>query len=142
MKPISRLAHEFLIAAFIGVIAGQANATPAANTLGLSPVHHLPFQVSSCELLGKSFGTLSAGGVIRFQGQNYSIDASHASGDLILYRGPKVKATFRTSHSRLVAEGDNGEPIRIGDDVAGTLRIEVAGHVLTMPAHEHCTIFE
>jgi hypothetical protein len=61
---------------------------------------------------------------------------------LILFTGPNVKATFRASHGRPVDEGDNGEPLRIGVDVAGTLRIAVAGRVLTVPAREHCTIFE
>jgi hypothetical protein len=142
MKPIFRFVRAFLIAALIGVAAGATDATSAAEPLGLSPVHHQPFQVSSCEILGKSFGTLLAGGNIRYQGENYPVDASHVSGALILFTGPNVKATFRASHGRPVDEGDNGEPLRIGVDVAGTLRIEVAGRVLTVPAREHCTIFE
>jgi hypothetical protein len=142
MKPSFRIARAILMAALIGVAAGAADATTAADATGLSPVHHRPFQVSSCELLGKSFGTLLAGGDIRYRGRNYPTDASHASGAVILFTGPNVKATFRASHGRHVDEADNGEPLRIGADVAGTLSIEVAGRVLTVPAREHCTIFE
>ena len=137
-----RFVRVFLIAALIGVAARAADATTATDALALSPVHHRPFQVSSCQLLGKSFGTLLAGGDIRYRGQNYLVDSSHVSGALILFTGPNVKATFRASHGRPVDEGDNGEPLRIGVDVAGTLRIEVAGRVLMVPAREHCTIFE
>lgn len=130
-----------MIAAWIGVGAA-ANAATADMGSGLSPVTARPPQVSSCVLVGKSFGILEAGGKIRFQGQNYAVDSSLGSVDQITYLGPKVKATFHSAHGRHVGEGENGEPLGAAGDVAGTLRVELAGHVITVPARERCTIFE
>lgn len=123
-------------------MAGGANAPTADNAVGLSPVHVRPLQVSGCVLVGTSFGTLEAGGSLRFRGQDYAVDSSHGSGDRIVYRGPNVKATFYSAHGRPVGEGESGEPIGAAGDVAGVLRVEVAGRVLSVPAREHCIIFE
>ena len=141
MNRVFQIVQTSLIAAWIGVGAA-ANAVTLDKGSGLSPVHVRPPQVSSCALVGKSFGTLEAGGTIRFQGQNYAVEFSQASADRITFLGPKVKATFHSAHGRHIGEGENGEPIGVAGDVAGTLSIEVAGRLLTVPAREHCIIFE
>ena len=141
MNRVVQFFQASFIAAWIGVGAA-ANAATADKGSGLSPVHVRPPQVSSCVLVGKSFGTLEAGGTIRFQDQNYAVDSSRGSVDQITYLGPKVKATFHSANGRPIGEGENGEPIGVAGDVAGTLSIEVAGRLLTVPAREHCTIFE
>ena len=130
-----------LIAAWLGAGAA-ANTAAADNSVGLSPVRVRPLQVSGCVLVGKAFGTLEAGGDLQFAGRNYAVATSHGSADRIEYLGPNLKATFRSAHGRHVGEGENGEPIGAAGDVAGTLRVEVAGRVLTVPARERCIIFE
>ena len=141
MKTTFKIVSACLMTAWIGVGAA-ANTATADDAVGLSPIQVRPLQVSGCVLVGKSFGTLEAGGVLRFRGQNYTVATSHGSADRIVYLGPNVKATFRSAHGRHVGEGENGEPIGAAGDLAGTLRVEVAGRVLTVPARERCIIFE
>jgi len=141
MKRIFQIVQASSIAAWIG-IGAAANASTTDHAVGLSPTHVRPPQVSTCVLVGKSFGTLEAGGFIRFRDRNYPVDTSQGSADEIQYVGPNVKATFHSAHGRHVGEGENGEPTGMAGDVAGTLSIEVAGRIFTVPASEHCIIFE
>ena len=123
---------------------GAVNAAPsvAAPDSSLTPVHPRPAQVSGCKLVGKAFGTLEAGGEVIFKGDSFKVSESHGQPDRIVYSGPKVRAVFTPRHGRAVVEGDNGMPNGAGPDVSGTLRIEIAGTVITTNAREHCDLFE
>jgi hypothetical protein len=93
-------------------------------------------------VVGKAFGTIAAGGEINFKGERFEVTESHGQPDRIEYSGPKVRVVFTPKRGYYVAEGDNGSLERSGPDVPGTIRIEIAGYVITTSAREHCIMFE
>jgi hypothetical protein len=124
--------------ALVSAILPALNATgaprvplrPAPDT-SLTPVHHPASQVSGCELIGKAFGTVSAGGEIIFKGEKFEVTESHGRPDRIVYSGPKVRAVFTPKRGHKVSEGENGAPDGTGPDAPGTVRIEIAEFVIT-----------
>lgn len=117
-------------------------STVSAPSSDLSKVHYPAPQVSGCQLVGRAFGTLTAGGEVVFKGSRYEVSESRGVPDNIVYTGPKVRAVFTPKRAGSILEGDNGVPDRIGPDAHGTLRIQIDGFLVTTDAREHCVWFE
>lgn len=131
------------------VLASAANAFANSSELPISapssdlaPAHYPAPQVTGCQLVGKTFGTLVAGGEIVFKGNRYEVTQSRGTPDKLVYSGPKVRAIFTPKRAGSILEGDDGTPGRIGRDARGTLRIEIGGSVVVTEAREHCVWFE
>jgi hypothetical protein len=125
-----------------GAVGAETSSPRLAPDSRLTPVHHRAPQVSGCEVVGKAFGTIAAGGAIIFKGERFDVTDSQGRPDRIDYSGPRVRAVFTPKRGHKVTEGDNGSPERSGPDVPGTIRIEIAGSVITTSAREHCIVFE
>jgi hypothetical protein len=126
----------------LGTAGAQRVPLRPAPETSLTPVHHPASQVSGCELVGRAFGTISAGGEIIFKGERFEVTESHGRPDRIVYSGPKLRAVFTPKRGHKVREGENGAPDRNGPDAPGTIRIEIAEFGITTGAHEHCVVFE
>ena len=131
---------------FLGATSnGFANSSESrisAPSSDLTPVHYPAPQVTGCQVVGRTFGTLIAGGEMVFKGVHYKAVESHGTPDRIVYSGPQFRALFAPKRAGSILEGDNGVPNRIGSDARGTLRIEFDGTVVTTDAREHCVWFE
>ena len=100
-------------------------------------------RVSGCELRGKAFGDIAAGGDITFDGVRYEVEQASGVGNQVIYTGPKVRAVFTPGSGGKIEEDKDGLPVALApSDPAGTVRIEVAGQVVSTVAREHCIIFE
>ena len=126
----------------VSVFARSSEHPNSARNSDLTPVHYAAPQVTGCQLVGKTFGTLIAGGEIVFKGAHYEVAESHGLPDKIVFFGPKVRAIFTPKVSGSILEGDYGAPDRVGPDARGTLRIEIGGAVVVTDAAEHCVWFE
>jgi hypothetical protein len=116
----------------------------AAPASSLTPVRGgTERQTSGCELIGKAFGAISAGGEVTFNGQGYQVEDVHSADNQIVYSGPNIRVIFTPKAGARLQEDEDGEPSRLSrPEPRGMVRIEVAGHVVTTPAREHCVIFE
>lgn len=128
------------LAPITNVFAGSPG--PMVPSSSLTPIHYPAPQVSGCQLIGKAFGTLIAGGDILFKGSRYEVSESHGLPDRIIYTGPKMRAVFTPKRAGSILEGDNGAPNLVGRDTRGMLRIEIGGSIVTTEAREHCVWFE
>lgn len=131
--------------------AAMAAATPAppvalieapASSLTPTATSGTP-QVSGCELVGKAFGYITPGADITFQGVRYPVEKASGVNNQVILTGPNVRAVFTPKPGGKIHEDASGGPLGLASpEPSGTLRIEVAGHVITTPAKEHCVIFE
>jgi hypothetical protein len=127
-----------------GCIVACLLSQPATAAPGLTPVRpaRAP-QVSGCSLVGKAFGTISTGGQVIFAGKTYPIETVHSANNQVVYSGPNVRVVFTPKAGAKLEEDANGAPDHLTrPEPHGTARIEVAGHVVTTAASEHCVIFE
>jgi hypothetical protein len=136
----------------LGAPTHSPSATAAAPRSGLvaAPASRLTptrggtkRQTTGCELIGKAFGVITAGGDITYNGQRYRIEAVHSADNKVFYSGPNIRVIFTPNAGARLQEDEDGDPSRLSrPEPRGTARIEVDGHVVTTPALEHCVIFE
>ena len=66
---------------------------------------------------------------------HYKVEQAQGLGDQTVYTGPQVRAVF-TKGEGVAQQSTNGVPIIF--TMPGTLRLETAGNVVTVPAQLQC----